>query len=477
LIAAQGGINVVAPSTFDQSISAPSSNAYYGSNNLVVGGEGSDSIQAGGNSLIVGGKGDDTITMLDGTIYENTALFSQGDGQDTVEIGSYCYPATILFGADVDPSSVSIETYNHIDNWSGAPFQEMLITYGTQGDSVFVSSIPAPYEGANNPSVRIKFADGTEWSYADMLARSENMIDSASSSSDVLAGTAGNDTFVFDDVPSEYTVVDGLGDSNKISLNWDFSGLADVSAFEDSPFLQSVTSLTNYPFTLHHEGGMLSVHFDNDVTINIDGFDPNDPLGSCAIRQFKFADGTVLGIDQVLAAGIESAGTDAADVVSGTAVNDTIDGFAGDDIIIGGAGNDILRGGVGNDIYVFNRGDGADRVEDSSFYWDRKKLVLEHNVLKFGAEIDPASVAVTFDSATGKIYLDCGGGDAVCIGEPGSISVQLVEFSDGTAWDEGMLSSRIAVGTIASNEQPLAGVSYSAMQDNGAELPAWLSFD
>ncbi|MDD2893761.1 MAG: VCBS domain-containing protein [Halothiobacillaceae bacterium] len=478
LIAAQGGINVVAPVTFDQIISAPSGNAYYGSNNLVVGGDGSDSILAGGNSLIVGGKGDDTITMQDGTSYENTALFNQGDGQDMVEIGSYCYPATILFGADVDPSSVNIETYNHMDNWSGAPFQEMLITYGTQGDSIFVNSIPAPYEGANNPAVRIKFADGTEWSYADMLARSENVIDAASSSSKVLTGTAGNDTFVFDDVPSEYTIVDGMGDSNKVSLNWDYSGLMDVSTLEDVPFSQSVVSLTNYPFTLHHEGGLLSVRFNNDVTINIDGFDPNDPLGSCAIRQFKFADGTVLGIDQVLAAGIESSGTDAADVVFGTAVNDTIDGFEGDDTIVGGAGNDLLRGGVGSDTYVFNRGDGVDTIEDVSFYRNRQQLVIDNNVLQLGEGISPADVLVKYDDALGKVYLDCGSGDCVFIGEPGNFSVQTVSFSDGTVWDAWSLNSAMEAGTFQdTSTSPASDVSYAATLSNGDALPAWLQFD
>ena len=50
--------------------------------------------------------------------------------------------------------------------------------------------------------------------------------------------------------------------------------------------------------------------------------------------------------------------------IRGNAGNDTIVGSSGDDVIVGGANNDTLSGGGGNDTFVFNSGDGRDRVVD-----------------------------------------------------------------------------------------------------------------
>jgi VCBS repeat-containing protein len=478
-IAMDGGIEIVTE-TAGQVIDVPyGGSSTMGSNNLVVGGDGDDTIVIGNitNNLIVGGKGDDTINASDYSILENTMLFNNGDGQDTVMLGTYTYPATILFGADVDPATVMVRAYNIADEWGD--WQDMLITYGNQGDSIYINgSIPQPYEGGNTPAVRLKFADGTEWSYADLMARVPSDI-VADPGAPVMLGTPGNDNFVFDGQAGDYTIIDatGPGNANAVELDWDYSDIADRATLEDQPLSMTMSASRSYPFALHRVGGSLSVQFDNGVTLNIDGFDPNDPLGSCAIREFRFSDGTILGIDQVLAAGIESIGTDSADVIAGTTINDIIDGQSGDDTIIGGKGDDVLRGGTGNDIYVFNRGDGADSVEDVSFYWNRQQLVVDSNVLRLGAGIDPSVVAVKFDTSSGKVYLDMGSGDSVCIGEPGNFSVQTVEFADGTVWDEWMMTDLLTVGTVPSNAQPSTGFTYSATQSNGAELPAWLSFD
>ena len=488
LIAAQGGIALALPSTVDQNIYVPYGGGSYGSNNLVVGGDGADTIQVSNNSnnLIVGGKGNDTIDASNWSVQENTMLFNSGDGQDTVRLGPYTYPATILFGVDVDPSSVKVTAYDHVVSWRGDISQDMRISYGNQGDSIFINgSIPDPGEGGgNNPALRVKFADGTEWSYTDLMARVPSII-VADPNNPTLLGTTGNDTFVISAQAGEYTVVDaaGTGNVNTAELGWNYSDMPALSAnnrtaLEDQPFSMAVSATKSYPFTLQRSGGSLSIQFDNGVTLNIDGFDPNDPLGSCAIREFKFANGTVLGIDQVLAAGIDTIGTDAADVIEGTAVNDVIEGLAGDDTIIGGKGNDVLRGGTGNDTYVFNRGDGADIIEDVSAHWDRQRLVIDNNVLRLGAGIDAAAVSVKFDASNGKVYLDMGAGDSICIGEPSNFSVQSIQFTDGTVWDEWTLTDRMVVGTAVDHALNGANsITYSATLADGSALPAWLIFD
>lgn len=485
LIAAQGGINLVAVSTADQFITVPyGGSTYYGTNNLIVGGDGADTIQVAHNTsnFIVGGKGDDVIYGGNWDALESTVLFNSGDGNDQVILGDFSYPATLLFGVDVDPASVKVEVNNRMNQW-GDPFQEMRIFYGAQGDSVLVNSIPEPYEGTNSPSVRVKFADGTEWSYGDLMARSENMI-VADPNAPTMVGTTGNDTYVIAAQSAEYTIVDapGVGNSNSAKLEWAYSDLAimplaDRVILEDEPFSMAVISGKEYPYTLQYSSGSLIVEFDNGVTLNIDGFDPNNASATSAIREFKFSNGVVLSIDQLLAAGIEVAGTDAADTISGTSVNDVIQGLEGDDTIVGGAGNDVLQGGNGSDTYVFNRGDGADTIVDVATHWDRQQLVFDNNVLRLGAGIDASLVAVKFDPADGKVYLDIGNGDSVCIGEPGNFSVQSVQFEDGTVWDGWALTDRISVGSVINQGGQTSTISYSALMADGSPLPTWLVLD
>ena len=54
------------------------------------------------------------------------------------------------------------------------------------------------------------------------------------------------------------------------------------------------------------------------------------------------------------------------DLLKGSAGNDTLNGGLDNDILVGNKGNDYLSGGFGNDTYIFNKGDGQDRIFDIS---------------------------------------------------------------------------------------------------------------
>ncbi len=497
LIAAQGGITLAAPTTADQGIFMPYN---YGANNLIVGGDGADTISVNGNSnnLIVGGMGNDTIDASGWSINENIMLFNEGDGQDTVNLGPYTQPATVMFGAGVDPSSIGVTVYDRT-GWGGHQ-QDMLISYGNQGDSVFINgSIPDPGEGGgNNPAVRVKFADGTEWSYADLLAHTgagllpdtigQRIV--VDPTNPVLVGGSGNDTFVIGNQPVEYLVVDS--GANAVELGWALPSLQGNNSIADQTTLQStpwsfqtppVVDVASYHLT--YEGGALLVRFSNGVSLRIDGFDPNDPLNSTSIKQFNFADGSVLSVEQLLAQGFDIAGsTEGADSINGTALNDRIQGLGGDDTITGGAGSDVLAGGTGNDTYIYNRGDGADVIVDHVGYWDGQRYVLENNVLQLGAGIDVVSVAVKLDPYNGQVYLDLGGGDSVNIGTANDLAVQAVQFGDGTVWDGQALVGSMSIAanpnTVADSALPLvegAALTYTATLADGTALPSWLTFD
>ncbi|NKC14784.1 MAG: hypothetical protein GKR94_22135 [Gammaproteobacteria bacterium] len=56
---------------------------------------------------------------------------------------------------------------------------------------------------------------------------------------------------------------------------------------------------------------------------------------------------------------------DQASWLGGGAGDDRLDGSSKADILFGGEGKDQLSGGAGDDVYMFNRGDGQDVLEDT----------------------------------------------------------------------------------------------------------------
>ena len=62
------------------------------------------------------------------------------------------------------------------------------------------------------------------------------------------------------------------------------------------------------------------------------------------------------------------------DLLYGDAGDDTLIGNTGNDTLIGGQGKDTLRGGYGDDTYIFNKGDGVDRIYDMNGLADEVRL-------------------------------------------------------------------------------------------------------
>jgi len=135
----------------------------------------------------------------------------------------------------------------------------------------------------------------------------------------------------------------------------------------------------------------------------------DDPLGY-GVEQVKFADGTVVGMQELISLApprdLTLAGTEFADTLGGNAGNDMLIGLGGDDTLygsggndtlIGGAGSDTLMGGTGNDTYVFEAGNGVDTIIDT----------VGANTIVFGAGVDPASVTL----GLGSLLIRTGNGD------------------------------------------------------------------
>ena len=78
------------------------------------------------------------------------------------------------------------------------------------------------------------------------------------------------------------------------------------------------------------------------------------------------------------------------DILEGGEGNDLLNGGYEDDVLVGGAGNDHLVGGYGSDTYVYNKGDGHDTIDNSTYYYDNGAK----DRLKFGEGISSEDLEV-----------------------------------------------------------------------------------
>ncbi|AEG93875.1 Conserved hypothetical protein [Ramlibacter tataouinensis TTB310] len=107
--------------------------------------------------------------------------------------------------------------------------------------------------------------------------------------------------------------------------------------------------------------------------------------------------GKGLGLDKNLLVGDDRSD----DLRAGTG-DDVVIGMGGDDVLEGGTGADTLYGGLGDDLYVWNTGDGNDRIVDP----DGGRLVI-NNGLPFGFRglMTKDGTSNVWRDATGSVVL------------------------------------------------------------------------
>lgn len=133
-----------------------------------------------------------------------------------------------------------------------------------------------------------------------------------------------------------------------------------------------------------------------------------------------------------------------ADYLDGGRGNDTVFGDAGDDVIVGGPGTDLLLGGAGRDIYLFQRGDGEDFIDDTAAGDGADGSVL---ILGPGFSAD----AIRFGRGSLLVELAAGDGDGP------ADRVHFLNFLPSSPREQPALAEiRFADGSRLSYEQILA---------------------
>ena len=189
-----------------------------------------------------------------------------------------------------------------------------------------------------------------------------------------------------------------------------------------------------------------------------------------SIDALEFVDGSTLSIEELLARGIEIAGTAGPDTLTGTNLIDRISGGAGNDVIFGGlgadivhgdegsdqlfggdgndqldggAGTDVLWGDTGQDTYVFGRGYGQDIVRDSPVEQSGPNTIqLTNGVspdevrLQARQSEDGINVVLTINGTEDELIL-------LDAADPSLLPISQILFTDGSSWDLAEILNRI----------------------------------
>ncbi len=149
--------------------------------------------------------------------------------------------------------------------------------------------------------------------------------------------------------------------------------------------------------------------------------------------------------------------------------DDSLVGSIYADTLAGEEGNDVLRGGAGADTYVYARGDGIDRIYETSYLTQTNTLRLTgidaaDVILRAGAGTD-LLVLIAPSSPTagdgGRIVVSAGLG-------PDNSGIQQIIFDDGTIWPQSSFGVLMAASIRTGGNDRITGSAGADTLDGGA---------
>lgn len=459
----------------------------------------SERIDAGpGNNSITGRGGVDRI------------VFGRGSGQDTLSRGNdqspYPLGDIIEFGPNISFSDL---TFSRVDDINGgaASGRNLLIRINDTTDQIRVNQ---QFGGltTEEPTVRqFRFADGSVISadfIQSLFAQPTGGSDliRGSNIADTLVGLAGNDTiYGFDG----NDIIDGGAGDDKLFGDQETHGFGGSDTFifgrgsgNDLIFADTFVDSATSPFapqkgidTLRFGpnialSDLIVTHLPGyaDESLNVNGqaagslriqiagtsdsvtidhhyylrLTPDGKQNTLGIERFEFADGTILNRAQ-----FESLIT----LAPTTPGDDVIFGGGAADRLVGGLGNDTLIGEDGADTYVYNIGDGNDRILETAQISRPSPIqgaiaragdVFSFDALSFGVGISASDIVfkrpdndgedliISFNNRPGQIYIEgqfrnvLHGGDifgplnVTSYFGTENAAIDQIRFADGTSW-------------------------------------------
>ncbi|QEO78810.1 calcium-binding protein [Pseudomonas brassicacearum] len=376
-------------------------------NDIIHGGDGNDTLSGGaGANQLYGDAGDDIITVaaaskgntlvggigndtLTGGNFADTYVFNLGDGKDVVTDYDAGYVATdtLRFGAGILANDITTRRVN----------SDLVFLHSNGTDQI---TFKGWFDGATssagvvtyNVIERVEFADGTFWTWADIVATGLNQVGTAAaetltgwSGNDIIHGGDGNDTLsggaganqLYGDAGDDIitvaaaskgnTLVGGIGNDTLTGGNFadtyvfNLGDGKDVVTDYDAGYVATDTLrfgagiLANDITTRRVNSDLVFLHSNGTDQITFKGwFDGATSSAGVVtynvIERVEFADGTFWTWADIVATGLNQVGTAAAETLTGWSGNDIIHGGDGNDTLSGGAGANQLYGDAGDDI-------------------------------------------------------------------------------------------------------------------------------
>lgn len=405
---------------------------------VLTGTAGNDTLSGlDGADTLTGGKGDDFVIGGGGA---DTIVYNLGDGNDRL-IEARSYDNTVdklVLGAGLTVADTHVVK-------AGADF---ILTFGV-GGSIHIVGQDDQYGGGVE---QVVFSDGTIWGRQDLITAYQNAASTpgndtiiGTSGRDVLAGGQGDDLMNGGDGADTYYY--GVGDGN--------DHIVEGRSYDNTvDKLVLGSGLNAADLQIARSGATLTLSFNGQAgSIQLDTMD--DAYGA-GIEQIVFGDGAIWSRADLLAAYVAqqtASGATAitgfdvrADILTGTIGNDTLSGLGGADTFTGGKGDDVLNGGDGADTFIYNAGDGNDRIVEGQSYdntIDRLVLGAGLNASNLHIERSGGTLTLSFAGQTGSIQVDLmdnafGGG------------IEQVVFGDEATWSRAdLLGAYIAQQTTA----------------------------
>jgi len=222
---------------------------------------------------------------------------------------------------------------------------------------------------------------------------------------DSLVGGVGSDSYLLNlgdgaDIVDDYNNT-GVAETNVIKLGVGLS-LANMSISQEGNgnmvlrFANSPTdSITlKYHFYYGADRNISKVIFADNSELDISATATSYTLNRVGTVGNDAIYSSYKGVDSLKGGGGDDslAGDDGNDKIWGEEGNDVLWGDAGNDMLFGGLGNDSLNGGVGSDTYMFNKGDGAESIDDYN-----NSGVVETNVIQLGAGFSATDLRISME--------------------------------------------------------------------------------
>jgi len=461
----------------------------YTGDDTLIGGSGDDALYAGiGNDVLFGGSGDDLLQGYDGDDF-----LSGGTGNDGVVggAGNDRYVYSLGDGVDIFADSSGVDTVYFgpgIELSSAAVFLSngYLAFQFNPTDVLYIQ---------DNAVERYVFADGVVLT-PDQILEHATWI-GGGSGNDFITGTDTDDVFLLGPGDDQFT---GRGGDDVYLFNPGdgHDVIDDVRGSLDALVLGQGIEPAN--MIVSQQGLDLRIDFSAADSITI----RNWFVGQ-QVEVFDFYNGVQLTAPTMeLLSGAPS--------FVGDASRDILVGGPGDEIFRGNGGDDTLLGGGGADDYVYNVGDGLDRIETTSTGVNDRLvfgngIAVDHTIAQSVDSGDEEILEIRFLDALGRVIAGQGidivtrpagvpvdgsydyGVESLVFADGAILTpAQLIQESvnqapqllnplpDQAVNEDAVFSYRVDASTFA-DPDPVDHLAFSARQANDAPLPAWLSFN